>query len=142
MTKFAGNVLPNRVKKDLASQKKEKTIIMTKSHSGTFNITDDAYDIMERDLDTNEFDVFAFADLTKGNELSTIMYYLFEKNNFFDILNIDQDVFIRFAKKIQGGYKPNPYHNCTHAADVTQVRNANNRINKRWKFIYQFHFNA
>jgi len=50
-----------------------------------------------------------------------MLFFLFDRQNFFDTLNIKQETFIKFAKKIQSGYLDNPYHNQTHAADVLQV---------------------
>jgi len=78
-------------------------------------------EILEAGIDTLEFDIFSFKEITGGEELALITYYLFERHNFFELLNIEIPVFSNFIRKIQSGYLPNPYHNSTHAADVVQV---------------------
>ena len=69
------------------------------------------------------FNVFEYRDMTKNQELSSMMLFLFERHHFFDVLNIKQETFIRFSKKVQEGYHPNVYHNASHGADVLQTIN-------------------
>ncbi len=78
---------------------------------------------MTKNVNEFHFDVFEFKKMTPSEDLTTILFYLFERHNFFETLSIKQDTFIKFAKKIQAGYRDNPYHNSSHAADVLQVNN-------------------
>lgn len=54
--------------------------------------------MLEADSAKNEFNIFRFSEITRGNDLSSMMYYLFEKNHFFEVLNIEIETFIRFAR--------------------------------------------
>jgi calcium/calmodulin-dependent 3',5'-cyclic nucleotide phosphodiesterase len=50
------------------------------------------------------------------------MHFLFQRADLFSQLSISTETFLNFAKEIQAGYiATNPYHNATHAADVTQT---------------------
>ena len=77
--------------------------------------------MLDTDINNLNFDVFAFKKISKDDELVYMLTYLFQFNNFFESLNINQITFYNFIKKIQSGYHANPYHNATHAADVVQV---------------------
>ena len=43
------------------------------------------------------------------------------KLNLVNHFNIDDQALRNFLGALQSGYHPNPYHNATHAADVTQI---------------------
>ncbi len=45
---------------------------------------------------------------------------MFQKFNFREQLNIDNQKWVKFSMKIQSAYRDNPYHTSIHAADVTQ----------------------
>lgn len=77
--------------------------------------------MLNQEIDSISFDVFTFKKLAKGDELTILATYLFQRHNFFEYLNINQITFTNLMKKIQSGYRPNPYHNDIHAADVLQV---------------------
>lgn len=83
--------------------------------------------MLDKDVDSITFDVFAFKNTVKENELVYMACYLFQKRNLFQYLNISQFTFTKFIKKIQSGYLPNLFHNSIHATDVLQV-NKNQRI--------------
>jgi 3',5'-cyclic-nucleotide phosphodiesterase/cAMP-specific phosphodiesterase 4/calcium/calmodulin-dependent 3',5'-cyclic nucleotide phosphodiesterase len=64
------------------------------------------------------FNCFEAEKLARGEEMSFLMIYLFEKNDLFTNLNINPKTFTDFAKALQNGYKNNPYHRKLHAFDV------------------------
>eukprot|EP00743_Colponemidia_sp_Colp-15_P001905 GILK01002075.1.p1 GENE.GILK01002075.1~~GILK01002075.1.p1 ORF type:complete len:592 (-),score=90.24 GILK01002075.1:240-2015(-) len=69
-----------------------------------------------------DFDIFEFKDACQGYELSIIVYHLFKNYQFLTQFNLSKDAFINYVQRIQDGYiSTNPYHNATHAADVTQA---------------------
>lgn len=68
-----------------------------------------------------DFNIFQFAKACEGSELVTLTTYLMNKHRLFEKLSIDIDIFIAYFKHIQDNYKPIPYHNKTHGADVAQT---------------------
>lgn len=70
-------------------------------------------------IDSEHFDIFAFKTTTCNNELTTLMTFYYYKYDFAQIVFRIQE-FTNFTLQIQNGYLRNPYHNATHAADVTQ----------------------
>jgi hypothetical protein len=66
----------------------------------------------------NDFDVFLLNDLSDGQPLTTLAYYLFEQNGFFEKLEISKTTFLNCFQGIEDGYNDVPYHNRMHAADV------------------------
>eukprot|EP00742_Colponemidia_sp_Colp-10_P004186 GILJ01004465.1.p1 GENE.GILJ01004465.1~~GILJ01004465.1.p1 ORF type:complete len:593 (-),score=94.86 GILJ01004465.1:225-2003(-) len=69
-----------------------------------------------------DFDIFEFKDACQGYELSIIVYHLFKNYQFLTQFDLSKDAFINYVQRIQDGYiSTNPYHNATHAADVTQA---------------------
>lgn len=68
--------------------------------------------------ETLDFNIFKLRRETEKNELFVLSNYLMNKHDFFNILNIDPEVFGHFTKKIQSGYNDVPYHNQIHASDV------------------------
>ena len=61
-------------------------------------------DKLENDINDLEFNIFEIKELTHGDELSLILYFLFRKNDLFERLNIPITVFSKFSKRIQQGY--------------------------------------
>eukprot|EP00475_Leptophrys_vorax_P034127 TRINITY_DN5472_c0_g1_i1.p1 TRINITY_DN5472_c0_g1~~TRINITY_DN5472_c0_g1_i1.p1 ORF type:complete len:613 (-),score=118.59 TRINITY_DN5472_c0_g1_i1:30-1817(-) len=66
----------------------------------------------------NEFDVFLLDDLTNGQPLTHLAYFLFEHSGLFDKLDISKTTFLNCFQSIEEGYLDVPYHNRVHAADV------------------------
>ena len=60
-------------------------------------------DKLENEINELTFDIFEMKRLTNDDELSTILYFLFRKNDLFERLNIPIFVFSKFAKRIQRG---------------------------------------
>jgi hypothetical protein len=67
------------------------------------------------------FNVFQLKEASGGQELLALMYYLFYRYDYFSTFNMRTQKFINFAKRVQGSYHNNHYHNGTHGADVMQV---------------------
>ena len=67
------------------------------------------------------FDIFKLEEMTEGDALVTMGYFLMDKMGLINEHNVNEQVLVNFLKRIQSGYNPNPYHNKTHAADITQV---------------------
>lgn len=67
------------------------------------------------------FNVFDLKKATDGNELVTICSYLMTDYDVFRVEGFNKQKFMSFIKVVQEGYYKNPYHNATHAADVTQA---------------------
>jgi len=80
-----------------------------------------ASEYLNKNIDLMTFNIFDYKKMSENQELSTMMLFLFERHHFFDTLNIKQETFIRFSKKVQDGYHSNAYHNASHGADVLQV---------------------
>lgn len=50
------------------------------------------------------FDIFNFNKIVPGHELSSLMYYFFDKFTLFENLEINVSTFSKFAQKIHEGY--------------------------------------
>lgn len=72
-----------------------------------------------RKIETLEFDIFKIRTDTNENELVTVVSYMLAKENTFSKLNMNFEVFMKFIKRIQSGYKDITYHNKTHGADLS-----------------------
>ena len=72
-------------------------------------------------LDNWDYSVFDIDRCTNGNALYFTTYAILYKLNLVNYFNIDDRILRNFLSAVQAGYHPNPYHNATHAADVTQV---------------------
>jgi hypothetical protein len=79
-----------------------------------------------------QFDAFALADASQGHPLSTLGYYLFHKSGLIEHFGLKAGALARFLRRVEEGYRQNPYHNATHAADVLQTYNA---IIHRWDLV-------
>jgi hypothetical protein len=75
-------------------------------------------------IDEWAVDSFRINDLTSNQPLVYTSFVLFHKYNLFERLSISQDKFLSFVTALQSAYHMgNPYHNRTHAADVTLSTN-------------------
>ncbi|OMJ90108.1 hypothetical protein SteCoe_7596 [Stentor coeruleus] len=72
-------------------------------------------------VDKLRFDIFELKKASENNELATICSFLLSKYDIFKAEGFNKDKFTSFIRIIQAGYYQNPYHNSTHAADVTQA---------------------
>lgn len=75
-------------------------------------------------FDVNDFNLSIFSlyeDLGAANLITIFAYKTFNHWNLFNMLNINQQVFVKYMSAISDGYKPLPYHNIIHAADVLQA---------------------
>lgn len=68
-----------------------------------------------------QFDAFALAEASGGHPLSTLAYYLFMKQGLIEHFGLKPAALARFLRRMEAGYKNNPYHNAMHAADVLQT---------------------
>ncbi|OAF66264.1 putative 3',5'-cyclic phosphodiesterase pde-3 [Intoshia linei] len=68
-----------------------------------------------------EFDIFSYCSTSNEYVLSSVIYKIFQKLNFFNTFNIPTDKFINYFHDLEYNYGNNHYHNRMHAADVTQV---------------------
>ncbi|KAJ3195451.1 High affinity cAMP-specific 3',5'-cyclic phosphodiesterase 7A [Irineochytrium annulatum] len=72
-------------------------------------------------IDTWEFSMFDLVDLTNGRPLYYLGMEVFEQQGLKDLFDLDENVIRAFLVTMEAGYKPNLYHNSTHAADVLQA---------------------
>lgn len=68
--------------------------------------------------DSWDFDIFELAEATMGRPLFYLGVYIFERMRFKQEWQIDDATMRKFFMTIETGYRSNPYHNSTHAADV------------------------
>lgn len=68
-----------------------------------------------------QFDAFALAEATNGHPLSALAFFLFSKQGLIDQFKLKPTALARFLRRVESGYKTNPYHNATHASDVLQT---------------------
>lgn len=73
-------------------------------------------------LDEWDFDVFEVAKLTES-PLLVVCMPLFSGYDLLNKFQIAEVTLERYLTQVQGAYRDNPYHNATHAADVTQTMN-------------------
>jgi len=85
----------------------------------------DINDELEKELElcqTTNFNIFNIRDLSKGNEIVTvILSILFKENVFGQIPKLNYSKLKNFLVAIQSGYKDISYHNKTHGADLAQT---------------------
>lgn len=72
-------------------------------------------------MDEWDFDVFEMVKITKGHPLLLLGMALFTKYDLIAKFKIDAQKLRHFLGVIEDGYKPMPYHNSTHASDVTRT---------------------
>lgn len=64
------------------------------------------------------FDMFFLKDCTKNRPLVTVGSFCMQRYRLDSLFNIDLDLYQAFFSSLEELYKPNPYHNSAHAADV------------------------
>ncbi|CAH3174151.1 unnamed protein product [Porites evermanni] len=68
------------------------------------------------------FDVFKLHDITQGHPLLAVTYTILQARDLLKIFKIKPTTFINYMSSVESHYlKDVPFHNCTHAADVTQT---------------------
>jgi len=82
-------------------------------------------------LDSFEFDVFAY----QTDELLRNAAYMFQSLGLVSDFSIDPAKLMNFLNRLQQHYKSNPYHNMTHAIDVTQFVYSSLCIEKIGNFL-------
>ena len=72
-------------------------------------------------INDKDFNIFEFSTkVSKGKVLPLIGNYIFTKYNFNEFMNLKK--FRTWCEKISNGYiNSNYYHNCIHAADISQT---------------------
>jgi hypothetical protein len=68
-----------------------------------------------------DFDVFDICKITNNRPLLVIGLAMFKKYNLIEKFNISESKLSNFLKVIENGYQKMPYHNSSHAADVTRT---------------------
>ncbi|KAJ3386740.1 High affinity cAMP-specific 3',5'-cyclic phosphodiesterase 7A [Lobulomyces angularis] len=82
------------------------------------------------------YDVHEIETNSNGQSLYYFSWFLFRKLGFFKKFKIREEKFLNFLKKIQSGYiKENPYHNSTHATDVTHAMYYYISRKRIWEFL-------
>uniref|UniRef100_G3N809 Phosphodiesterase n=1 Tax=Gasterosteus aculeatus aculeatus TaxID=481459 RepID=G3N809_GASAC len=76
-----------------------------------------------KNVDVWSFDVFALNDASGDHALKFVFYELFTRYDLINRFKVPVCALISFVDSLQVGYSKhkNPYHNLTHAADVTQT---------------------
>uniref|UniRef100_G3PSX4 Phosphodiesterase n=1 Tax=Gasterosteus aculeatus aculeatus TaxID=481459 RepID=G3PSX4_GASAC len=99
-------------------------IFVERMYRRTTNIVGLSY---PQDVITNvdmwSFDVFALNDASGDHALKFVFYELFTRYDLINRFKVPVCVLISFVDSLEVGYSKhkNPYHNLTHAADVTQT---------------------
>ncbi|XP_071835312.1 uncharacterized protein [Apostichopus japonicus] len=68
-----------------------------------------------------DFDMFHLEEVTGGHSLQVVGMKLFEENRLISEFGLDRFKLWRCFTLFESGYHGHPYHNSTHAADVTQA---------------------
>lgn len=80
-----------------------------------------AISALQDSLEDWSFDVFSVCQLTKNRPLFFMGIILFRKFGLIQKLKMDKIALVNFLNAIEQGYQSDkPYHNSTHAADVTR----------------------
>ncbi|KAL6751781.1 3'5'-cyclic nucleotide phosphodiesterase [Haematococcus lacustris] len=65
--------------------------------------------------------MFELEAATHGRPLSTLAYFLMSSTGLLATFKLPGVKVARFLRAVEAGYRPNPYHNKVHAADVLQT---------------------
>ncbi|XP_029968009.1 calcium/calmodulin-dependent 3',5'-cyclic nucleotide phosphodiesterase 1A [Salarias fasciatus] len=76
-----------------------------------------------KEVDQWSFDVFSFHEATLDHALKFLVYDLLTRYDLINRFRIPVQALVQFVEALENGYSKhrNPYHNLTHAADVTQT---------------------
>ncbi|KAI1898167.1 hypothetical protein AGOR_G00069560 [Albula goreensis] len=76
-----------------------------------------------KDVDKWSFDVFALHEASSEHALKFLVYELLTRYDLISRFRIPVSSLVSFVEALEVGYSKhrNPYHNLTHAADVTQT---------------------
>ena len=66
-----------------------------------------------QDAENNwQFDIFGFAEATKGSTLSLLFYHFMKQMGIIQEFHLDEHKLCKYVQKIESGYdSSNPYHN-------------------------------
>ncbi|KAI8923499.1 hypothetical protein BC831DRAFT_520935 [Entophlyctis helioformis] len=99
-------------------------------------LTDEAAFKMLEAVEDPEFDVFDLEIATSGHALYYLGWHLFRQHRLGEVLLVNEIKFRKLIAKIESGYRrSNPYHNSTHAADVTHAMNYFSTRSKIWSIL-------
>lgn len=86
------------------------------------SLTPDISDMLDK-VNTLDFDIFNFKELTNEREMFVLSSYLMNQHNLFRAFRMDPEVYFKFITRIQDNYNPRfiLYHNKTHGTDVCQT---------------------
>ena len=73
---------------------------------------------LNQELGNWNLNIFKLYELAKERPLMFMIEFTFRELGLDMVFNIERETLIRFADMMDRGYKDNPYHNSTHAADV------------------------
>uniref|UniRef100_A0A1W7RAV0 Phosphodiesterase n=1 Tax=Hadrurus spadix TaxID=141984 RepID=A0A1W7RAV0_9SCOR len=73
-----------------------------------------------KSLDSWGIDVFKISEYSNGRPLTAITYAIFRERDLLKTFKIPSKTLITFLLTLEDHYLKVPYHNSTHAADVTQ----------------------
>lgn len=90
-----------------------KTIDVLKSYE-----IKDLVGILKRIGKEWNFDIFFLKDCTQNRPLNTVGCFCMQRYKLDSLFDIDFVVYQNFFASLEELYKPNPYHNSAHAADV------------------------
>ena len=74
--------------------------------------------LLTRDLGNWNLPIFKLKEFSKEKPLMYMIEHTFRELGLDMIFNIERHTLLKFADVMERGYKENPYHNSTHAADV------------------------
>jgi len=66
------------------------------------------------------FDAFSLARCTNDHALLFAGHHFFDTAGLIDAFGLDRTTLLAFLRKVESGYRPNPYHSRDHACDVLQ----------------------
>lgn len=81
-------------------------------------------EMLDRLDDWERFDVFVMERLTNNEPLRVVTTELLRRRHIIASMQLPEDKLANFLRAAERAYCPNPYHNATHAADVTQALGA------------------